>query len=190
MVGIIINDDWVARPIPVVDISELERRDTECPAVEPETIGAAAGDVELSAEAARPAAMLKRTIEVETCIVRRGMPDPGIVPRIHVRPIGMPGLVLEILPTFRRVAPLLRHVGALLGLALLFLRSLLLLRPLLLLGARLFLRAGLFLSARRGLLRLRLRTVRRDMTAAYLRRTSRGRATLFFLPLLSDAGKR
>ena len=196
MVGIVVDHDGVAVPNPIVDVGAVKGRDAERPAVEPEAVRAAARQTKLAPESARPLTVLERAIQVKTWIVRSiVMPDPGIGPGIYVRPIGVSGLILKILARLLPPLPLpdiallLRHIGALLWL----------LPPVPLadvasllghVGVLLWLRPLLLLRARRGLLRLPLRTMRRNVSPADLWRPRRGRAARILLSLLREARQR
>lgn len=79
VVGIFVDDDVVAGPIPVVAIAEIRGGDAEIETVKPETGRAAAGEVPDMAFAEAPAevAMLPRMILVEAGVFgARFMADP------------------------------------------------------------------------------------------------------------------
>jgi hypothetical protein len=92
VVGVVIDHNLIATPIPVVAIGKVKRRDPEVEAAEPKAIGAASGDAPdmASSEAAGESAMLKGLIEVEV-----GIPSSGVVPdplavMVNVRSLGTP----------------------------------------------------------------------------------------------------
>jgi hypothetical protein len=66
VVGIVINDDVVPVPVPVIGISEIERGDAEIETVEPETVGSASAEVPYMArtEACRKAAVFPGMVNV------------------------------------------------------------------------------------------------------------------------------
>jgi hypothetical protein len=71
MVGVFVDRDVVAVPIPVVAVREVKRGDTEVEATEPETAGIAAlnAPAVVAAETAVKAAVLPGTVKVEADIV-------------------------------------------------------------------------------------------------------------------------
>src|SRR5580658_6835309 len=70
MVGIIVDDDVVTGPVPIVDVGEVEGGDAEVEAVKPEAAGTTAGEMPdvAAAEAASEMAVSPGMIEVEASI--------------------------------------------------------------------------------------------------------------------------
>ena len=79
MVGVVINHDVVAVPIPVITVGKVKRGDTEVEAAKPETAGTASlhPPTVSPAEATFEMAMLPGVVEVEAVVVVPAlMPDP------------------------------------------------------------------------------------------------------------------
>ena len=98
VVGVLINDDLIVVPVPVVHETVVIRRHAKKEAVEPEAVSRAAFESELvtRAEAAGEATVFKGSIEVVVRIVAPGIvSDPGVVV-MNVRSIRMTGHVGEM----------------------------------------------------------------------------------------------
>jgi hypothetical protein len=97
VVGIVIDHDVIASPIPVTDVAQVERGDAEVETAKPETAWIAALNVPpvSSAEAAFEVAMLPRMIEVEAGIISTVIvPDP-FAAVVDVRGFGVPRLIAK-----------------------------------------------------------------------------------------------
>jgi hypothetical protein len=91
VVGIVVDHDLVAVPIPIVAVGIVIRCDAEIEAAEPEALAIAAGDVPdvTAANAAGETAMLPGTIEMIVGIIAAGIvADPRVVV-VNVRSVGM-----------------------------------------------------------------------------------------------------
>ena len=113
VVGVVINDDFIAAPIPVTGISEVVGRDAEIEAIEPEPAGRTSHESpDMSgAEAASEVAVLPRTIDVVVFSPTSDvMTDPSIA-TIYVRSFGMAGLIVEV-TVFRTDRGVLRRCVA------------------------------------------------------------------------------
>jgi len=91
VIGIFVDHDRIAIPQPVVAEGELERRDAEVVAAEPETLAVSALEPEdMSApESAREVPVFPRVIQVQPGVhSSHVVPDPSIV-RVHMRCVRM-----------------------------------------------------------------------------------------------------
>jgi hypothetical protein len=91
VVGVIVDHDIVAIPIPVIAIGQVKRGDAEVETAKPESAGIAAFDAPpvSTAEATVEAAMFPRMLKVEACVFAPGIvPDPFAV-AVDVRSFGM-----------------------------------------------------------------------------------------------------
>lgn len=98
MVGIFVDDNVVGVPKPIVAVANVIGSDAEVESAEPETVGAASSEPPdvTSAKASREMAMLEGMVEVVVGIVGTGVvPDPLAI-RVHVRGIGMAGLIVKV----------------------------------------------------------------------------------------------
>jgi len=95
VIGVVINDDLIAVPQPVIAVGVVERANTEEESTESKARGTAARQTEnvISPDAAGKSSMLKRSIQMKAGIVARViMPDPLVV-GMHVGRFGVPALV-------------------------------------------------------------------------------------------------
>src|SRR6202046_3309130 len=102
MIGVFVNHDVIAAPIPAVHETDVVRRHAAEEATEPETSGPAAGQVPdvRGAEAASEVSVFPRMVEVIVRIVGTGVvSDPFAF--IHVRRVGVAGFIGEIAVLFR-----------------------------------------------------------------------------------------
>src|ERR1700722_8747383 len=91
MVGIVIDDDLVAVPEPIIAVGKVKGANAEVEAAKPEPVGASSGDAPdvAAAEAAGEPTMFPGMIEVEAGIVSSGVvSDPRSVV-VDVRSFGM-----------------------------------------------------------------------------------------------------
>jgi hypothetical protein len=92
MIGVIVNNNRIGSPIPVVDIWVIVRSHAEVSAIEPKTLAVPALQVEdvAGSETECKSAVFKRTINVEALVMRFPivMPDPLAV-RVDVRSVGV-----------------------------------------------------------------------------------------------------
>ena len=99
VVGIVVKDDLVAVPDPVIAEGIVERGDLEGEAAEPETLPVSSGDPEdmAGAETAREASVFPGVIEVIVLIAAAGIvSDPAVAVRVDVWSVRVPGLVAKI----------------------------------------------------------------------------------------------
>ena len=91
VVGIFVDHDLVAVPVPVVAIGEIKRGNAEVEAAKPEAAGAASADAPdvAAAEAAGEAAMLPGMIEVEAGVVASSVVSNPLAVVVDVRSFGM-----------------------------------------------------------------------------------------------------
>jgi hypothetical protein len=95
VIGIFVDHDVVAAPIPAIDECEIERRDAPIIVAEPKTVGTASAQAPhvAATEAACEAAMLKGVIEVVAGVRAPSvMPYPFIVV-VNVRSFGVAFLI-------------------------------------------------------------------------------------------------
>ena len=98
VVGIVVDDDVVAIPEPVVAEAEVIGRDAEIKTAEPEATGAATAEVPdvAAADAAGEASVLPGMVEVVVNVVAASvMADPFAV-GVDVRSVRVTGLVVEV----------------------------------------------------------------------------------------------
>src|SRR5215469_10039165 len=101
MIGVFIDHDFIACPVPTITEGDVSRCDAEVKPAEPETAGATAGKAPNVAGTKTTAKVpvLPRPVEMIGCVAASGiMPHPNITPRcaIDVRDVRMAGLVAEI----------------------------------------------------------------------------------------------
>ena len=98
MVGIIVDDDVVAVPKPVVAEADVIGGDAEIEATEPEAIGTASCEMPnvAAAKAAGEVSVLPGVIEVVVRIVWAGVVADPFAVGVDVRRVGMTGLVVEV----------------------------------------------------------------------------------------------
>ncbi len=96
MVGIIVDDDVVTIPIPVVAKADVIGSDAEIETAEPETVGTSSGEVPDVADAAGEMAVLPRVIEAVVRIVAACVVADPFADRVDVRRVGVSGLVIEV----------------------------------------------------------------------------------------------
>jgi hypothetical protein len=117
MVRVIIDNDRIGGPIPVVDISVIVRSHTEVSAIEPKALAIPALQVEdvAGSETECKTAVFKWTINVEALVMPLTiiMPDPLAV-RVDVRSVGVVRPVAKV--ALRSLAVSLRDWGNPLGL--------------------------------------------------------------------------
>ena len=117
MVGVIVNNNGVAVPIPIVDIGVIVRSHAEVSAIEPKALAVPALQVEdvAGSETECKSAVFKRTIDVEALVMPFPivMPDPLAV-RVDVRSVGVVLPVAKV--ALGRFAVPLRDWGNPLGL--------------------------------------------------------------------------
>ena len=91
VVGIIVDHDLVAVPIPIVAVGIVIGCDAEIETAEPEAFAIAAGDAPFvtAADAAGKAAMLPGTIEMIVGIIAAGFVADPLVIVVNVRSVGM-----------------------------------------------------------------------------------------------------
>jgi hypothetical protein len=91
MVGVNVNCDIVAIPIPVIAISDVKRGDAEVKTAKPETARIAAFDAPpvSTAEAAVEAAMLPGMVKVEACVLAAGVVSDPFAVAMDVGGFGM-----------------------------------------------------------------------------------------------------
>ena len=91
VVGVVVDDDVVAVPEPVIGVGQVKRGNAEVEAVKPKTVGAASGKVPAvaGAEAAGEAAVLEGMIDVEASIISSGIVTHPLTVVMDVRCFGM-----------------------------------------------------------------------------------------------------
>ena len=112
MIGIVVDDDRIGIPQPVVHIPVLERSDAEISTVEPEALAIAALQMEnvAGSETEGESAMLVWTVQMKAPIVRREiLVTHPLAVRMDVRSVGVPVAIAKI--TLLAVTPLLRSVA-------------------------------------------------------------------------------
>lgn len=116
VIGVLVDDDLVGVPEPIVAVAEVRGRDGEIEAAEPEAFAIAAGNAPdvAAAEAAVEAAVLPRMIEMEAGVIAAGIVADPLAVSVDVRSFRM-ALLVGVVATVR-----------LLMLGLLMLRSLML----------------------------------------------------------------
>ena len=103
VIGVVIDDDLIAIPIPVITVGQIKRGNPEVEAVKPKAVGPASGKVPhmVRAEAAGEASMFERMIQVEaSIIVPVIMADPFAVV-MDVRGFGVAWFVMADRPGWR-----------------------------------------------------------------------------------------
>lgn len=100
MVGVLVNDNFIATPDPVVAVGDIIRRNAEIETAEPEALRPASGEMPdvRAAETCRKVPVLPRAVEMIVRIVRRGVVPNPLSVRVHVGRIGVPGPITEIRP--------------------------------------------------------------------------------------------
>jgi len=100
MVGVFVNHDVITIPEPSVDIGHIPGRYAPVPVVEPEATGIAAAEAPSvpRTEAAVPTAVLPWMIDAVVLIVAASVVANPVSSIIHVRRIGMVGLIAEVSP--------------------------------------------------------------------------------------------
>lgn len=103
MIGIVVNDNRIATPIPVGYITDFPRRDAPVPAVEPESARPTAREMPnvSRAEPSSEASVFPRMVQVETRIVSRRVADPGVRSGVYVWRIRMAWMVLKVFMGWR-----------------------------------------------------------------------------------------
>lgn len=98
MIGILIDDDVIAVPKPVIAESDIHRGYTEVEATEPESTGAASRQVPDVAptKATREAPVLPGMIDVVVRIVAPGVVADPLAVGMDVRRVRVPALVVEV----------------------------------------------------------------------------------------------
>lgn len=102
VIGILVDDDLVGVPEPIVAVIEVRGRDGEIKAAEPEALAIAAGDAPdvAAAEAAVEVAVLPRMIEMETGVIAAGIVADPLAVGVDVRSFRMP-LPVGVVATLR-----------------------------------------------------------------------------------------
>ncbi len=98
MIGVLIDHDRVAVPVPVADETDVVRSNAEVEPAEPKTVGTSSFQMEdvIRPESAAEAAMLEWMTQMIVRIVTpRIMANPLTV-GMHVRGVGMSGSIAEI----------------------------------------------------------------------------------------------
>ena len=96
MVGVLVDHDLIAAPVPAHHDVVVVRGDVPVPVVKPEALPITSGQVEyiLRSKATREGSVREGLIEVVMRIVAAAIvPDPFIVLGVNVRNFGMPFLV-------------------------------------------------------------------------------------------------
>jgi len=98
MIGIVVDDDLIRIPEPVVAEAEIIGSNAEIETTEPEPAGAPAGESPpvLRAQAGSEMSVFPGMIDVVVGIVSAASVSDPISVRVHVRSLGVPGLVAEI----------------------------------------------------------------------------------------------
>ena len=99
VVGVLVNDDLVAGPVPAVAIGNFSRSDTEIESAEPEAAWAAARQVPYvpGAKAATEVSVFPGMVKVKRCVgVLMPHPDVALRCSVDVRDVGVPGLIGKI----------------------------------------------------------------------------------------------
>jgi hypothetical protein len=98
VVGIFVDDNVVAVPEPVTAIGEVERPHAEVETPEPETVGAASGEMPdvSAAEASGEVAVFPGMVEMHARIVTAGAMAHPFPVGVDVRRVGVSGLVVEV----------------------------------------------------------------------------------------------
>lgn len=98
VIGIVVDDDLVGVPEPIVAVAGVKRADAEIKAVEPEAAGTAATEMPdmASANAAAETAMLPGMVEMEAGIIVSGVVADPFAVGVNVRGFGMAFLVIEL----------------------------------------------------------------------------------------------
>lgn len=130
VIGILVDDDLVGVPEPIVAVIEVRGRDGEIEAAEPEAFAIAAGDAPdvAAAEAAVEVAVLPRMIEMEAGVIAAGIVADPLTVGVDVRsfrvalPVGVVatlGLLMLRLPVLvwlTGVVTMLNGLSVLIGL--------------------------------------------------------------------------
>src|ERR1700680_479361 len=99
MVGVIVNNNRIAVPVPVVDVGIIVRSHAEVSAIEPKALAVPTLQVEdvAGSETECKTAVFKRTINVEALVIPPTivMPDPLAVV-MDVRSVGVAGHVAKV----------------------------------------------------------------------------------------------
>jgi hypothetical protein len=95
VVGIVIDHDLVAIPIPVPCVAEIERRNAELEAVKPKAVGTASANAPdmAASEAAGEASMFEGTVEVVASVIPPGVVSNPLAVVVNVRSFGVAGLI-------------------------------------------------------------------------------------------------
>ena len=98
VVGVFVDHDVVAVPIPVIDVGEVKRSNAEVEAAEPEAAGIAAFEAPAvsATESAVEAAMFPGVVEVEADIVTAALVADPFAVVVDVRGFGVPFTVAEM----------------------------------------------------------------------------------------------
>ena len=105
VVGIVVEDDVVAIPVPVITETEIEVGDGEVEAVEPEAAGDTTFETPdmVATEAAGEVSVLPGMIEVVVGIIAAGVVADPLAVGVNVRNIGVPRFVVEMAVVLRRM---------------------------------------------------------------------------------------
>ena len=99
MVWVVIDYDRVGTPQPVADVSVFPRGNAPIPSVEPEAAWPTTSETPLMtrAETASKPAMLIRMIDMKAAVVRSRVPHPAIISCVHVWRVRVAWRLTEIL---------------------------------------------------------------------------------------------
>src|ERR1700730_6595513 len=99
MIGILIENNGVTIPVPVVNVGKIEWRHAEVKTVKPEAISAAACNTELmsATEPTGKAPMFPCPVHVKPVIVTAHIVSYPLIIRMNVGSIGMPGNIVKSL---------------------------------------------------------------------------------------------
>ena len=95
MIGVVVDYDLIAIPIPVPCVAQIERSNAEVEAVKPEAVGTASADAPdvTAAEAAGEASMFEGAVEVVASIISPGVVSNPLAVVVNVRRFGVTGLI-------------------------------------------------------------------------------------------------
>ena len=105
MIGVVIDDDVIAVPVPIAHIGNIHRCDAEVESPEPEAAGAASDQAPAMgmADAAGEAAVFPGMVEVKAGIVAAGIVADPLTVVMDVRRFGMALLIAECRVSFGRM---------------------------------------------------------------------------------------
>ena len=105
MIGVVIEDDVIAGPVPIADIADIHRCDAEVESAEPEAAGVASDQAPAMgmADPAGEAAVFPGMVEVEAGVVAAGIVADPLTVVMDVRSFGMTFLIAERWVSFGRM---------------------------------------------------------------------------------------